>query len=460
MSAAPRPRPVAIIGAGLSGTIAAVQLLAALPPERGVLLCERAERFGRGIAYATAGPDHLLNVRAANMSAFPDQPGHFADWLRARDSTSGEAPGDAADPALRFARRGLYGRYLADVLGQALTRTDGAPRLTPVHDAVADLVPESGGFSLRMAGGRTYAVAGVVLALGNLRPAPTADGVTFPDPWDPAVLEGLHPDLPVLVVGTGLTMVDLALALTRRVPGLSVVALSRRGLLPHSHAAVQARALPDLGADAATPRALLRRLRAEIAAGAGDWRGVIDGLRPATQGIWQAWSPAERRRFLRHLRPYWDVHRHRMAPSVAQAMAALVAERRLRPMQGRLEALEIEGEGRAAAVLRLRGQAAPIRLPVQRVIEARGVQDAARADDPLVRRLIARGLVRPDALGIGLDARADLALLDAPGLPAERLWGLGPIVRGVFWECTAVPDIRVQAAGLAQRVATVVTGLS
>ncbi|MFD0934111.1 FAD/NAD(P)-binding protein, partial [Methylobacterium trifolii] len=153
----PQPLPVAVIGAGFSGTMAAIQLLARLAPDRSVLLCERAERFGRGRAYATGNPDHLLNVRAANMSAYPDRPGHFSDWLAGLGPE--DESGIRATPAGTFAARGLYGRYLAELLTEAVTGRDG-PRLHLVNEAITDIRREDGRLVLRSEGGRTHAAAG------------------------------------------------------------------------------------------------------------------------------------------------------------------------------------------------------------------------------------------------------------------------------------------------------------
>ena len=163
-----RPLPIAVIGAGFSGTMTAIQLLAALPPDRPVLLCERAGTFGRGLAYATANAEHLLNLRASNMSAYPDRPQHFEDWLAQTDFDETECIGIRATPAGTFAARGLYGRYLSEILTDAITSETGNPRLNLIHDAVTDLEPGPNGFVLRTEGGQRHPVAGAVVAMGNL----------------------------------------------------------------------------------------------------------------------------------------------------------------------------------------------------------------------------------------------------------------------------------------------------
>ncbi len=439
--------PVAVIGAGFSGTVAAIQLLAHLPPDYPVLLCERAERFGRGRAYDTGNPDHLLNVRAANMSAFPDRPGHFEDWLAGAEPDAGVR----RTPAGTFAARGLYGRYLGELLAGAVT-AGGVPRLHLVNEAITDARPGPGGLVLTSEGGRRHAVAGAVLAMGNLAAPGGLESRHRVDPWRPEGLGRLHPHRPVLVVGTGLSMVDAVLTLRRQGFSGQVVALSRRGLVPAVHAPAGTWPRPDLAPEAASLTRLLAGIRREVAAaeaaGVG-WHGVIDALRPATDALWLRLPPPERARFLRHLRPYWDVHRHRAAPPAGAAIAAEIAEGSLVVRAARLLGIE-DRPDEARVTLRPRGGAAAEVLDVQCILDARGVGQIAGTGDPLLRGLFDRGLARPGPFGIGLDVGADLAVR---GDGSARLWTLGPLARGALWESVAVPDIRNQAAALARIVA-------
>lgn len=448
---APPSQPIAVIGAGFSGTMAALQLLTHLPLDRPVLLCEGAERFGRGRAYATGNPDHLLNVRAANMSAYPDRPGHFEAWLA---GLAPDEPGIRATPAGTFAARGLYGRYLADLLTEAVTER-GAPRLHLVNDAIVDIVPEAGRVILRSAGGRTYPAAGAVLAMGNLvAPAEPPSRYRF-DPWRSDAFERLHAPLPVMIVGTGLTMVDAVVSLRRQGFEGQIVALSRRGLVPATHEAATPWPAPALSqSERSAITRLAARIRAEIAAAQAtgqDWRGVIDSLRPLTEALWLGLPQAERGRFLRHLRPFWDVHRHRSAPPVGATIAREIAAGSLVVRAGRIAGIE-DGPRHARVTFRPRGTQGRETLDVQGILDARGIGSVAGTRDPLLARLIARGLVRPGPFGIGLDVEPDFAVGGARAA-GVNLWTLGPLLRGVFWECTAVPDIRHQAVDLARAVA-------
>ncbi|GEP02079.1 FAD/NAD(P)-binding protein [Methylobacterium oxalidis] len=440
--------PIAVIGAGFSGTMAALHLLAALPGGRPVLLCERAEAFGRGLAYATKAPAHLLNLRAANMSAFSDRPHHFEAWLAGH-----AAEGVQRTPAGTFAPRGLYGRYLGELLRQAVT-AEGRPRLHLVNDAVTDLEPVGGGFILRTEGGQAHRIDGAVLAAGNLAGPGEPRSRFRADPWHVDQAGRLHAHLPVLIVGTGLTMVDAVATLRERGYSGRIIAVSRRGLMPATHAPTEVRPAPNLTTrDLRSLPTLLRRIRHEVAdaqAAGADWRGVLDGLRPITDFIWRSLPPAERARFLRHLRTFWDVHRHRMAPPSARAIADEVGRGSLTILAGRIRTIT-DAEAHAVVTVRPRGTERTVRLDVQCILDATGIGRVSETTDPLLRRLMARGLVRPGPFGLGLDASPDYRAHGTRGI--GRLWTLGPLLRGVLWECIAVPDIRNQAAEVAALIA-------
>lgn len=445
--------PIAVIGAGFSGTMAAIHL-SRLMPERPVLLCEKSGAFARGLAYATGCSDHLLNVRATNMSAFPDLPDHFSRWLESCPLDS--VASTRSTPAGLFAARGQYGRYLTELLLAALAEPGPAPHLMLEHDEVVDLAPEEEGFCLTLAAGRHRSVAGAILACGNLRAPGNPRSRYAVDPWNAEPLDDLRPDLPLLIVGTGLTMVDAVAALRQRGFAGPILAVSRRGLLPQVHAPTAPWTAPDVPQAARRSLvALLRCVRAEVrraeAAGA-DWRSVIDSLRGASIELWRGLPLCEQHRFLRHLRAFWDVHRHRMAPPAAEIIARERVGGGLTVLRARVTGIE-DRAGYALVTMRERGVAEPRTIEVQRIIDASGVGRVADTDDLLLRRLMARGLICPDALGLGLAVSDDLAVLDQRGEAGRRLWTLGPLLRGTLWECTAVPDIRGQAAELARTVA-------
>jgi uncharacterized NAD(P)/FAD-binding protein YdhS len=434
-------RPIAVIGGGFSGTMAAIHLARAVPADQPILLCERAPAFGIGVAYSTAVPGHLLNVRAANMSAFASEPGHFEAWL--------EAAGDETHrtEAGVFASRASYGRYLKSILYDAIRYDERPGQLRLLPDDIVDCTPYGTGFELTSGSGRHYAVQAVLLATGHVPPAPSPDRRYVTNPWAPGALQGLDETIPVLVLGTGLTMVDVVLALRQNGFAGQVVALSRRGALAQPHRPSPPWPMPKLtAAEQGSVRLLMRRLRAEVAAAGDrgvDWRAVVDSIRPITAAIWSGWPDAERRRFLRHARRWWDIHRHRMAPPNAAAIDAALAAGSLQVLAGRVIEMRFDGDAVRVAYQPPAGERRTVE--VQRVIAATGFESAVRTRDRLVQRLIDRGLVRLDGLGFGIEVTPDLEVVGADGEKVPNLWALGPIVRGVFWECIAVPDIRQQA---------------
>jgi uncharacterized NAD(P)/FAD-binding protein YdhS len=447
-------RPIAVVGAGFSGTIAALKLLRRLPTDQPVILCERAPEFAKGVAYATGESDHLLNVRAANMSALDDEPLHFEEWLKRRAPNGHEGMHETS--AGLFASRGLYGQYLRSILDYAMRETAGHAQLRLMPDDVTDVVSDRGGYELVCASGQRLQVSGIVLANGNLPPEEKADPRICENPWGAKAWAKLDGDLPVMIVGTGLTMVDLAISMRRRGFKGRIVAMSRGGMLPTRHAPGGAWPTPQftLAEEQSLPL-LMAHLRDEVFAAAEQgigWRAVIDSMRPVTASLWSRLPLAERQRFLRHARRYWDVHRHRMAPPHADLIETMQQDGSLSVIGGRIRSFD-STPAHVRVTYASRGKNGAVEtLDVQRVIMASGLEHISRTRDPLMQNLLDRGLVRVDRQGLGIDVTDGLNVVKEEGTPAERMWALGPIVRGVFWECVAVPDIRVQATHVAVSV--------
>lgn len=428
-------RRVAVIGGGYTGAAQAIALQRAGAHP---ILIERVGEPGRGVAYATRHDDHLLNVRAGSMSAFADAPSHFAEWFVRQG-------GDAAG----FAPRKLYGRYIAEQLAEA-----GVEIMRGEAVAIAP-----GGADVTLADGRTIAADAAVLAVGNLPPA-TPGGLSpelrasplyVPDPWAVDIAAGLGPDDTVLLIGTGLTAIDMALILDSAGFEGSTLALSRRGLAPRAHVAPGS--VTPVSEPPAPPKgsALLREVR-ETAEQIG-WRAAVDRLRPVTQQLWREGSDADRARFLRHLRPWWDVHRHRIAPSIAARIADMEEAGRLLFAGGRILDADLAG-GRAEVRWQPRGSSAIETITVARIVNCTGpLADIRKAGDPLLDALLGDGRIRPDALRLGIDVDDEGRVLHADGSADAHLRAVGPLTKGALWEVVAVPDIRVQVQAMAERLA-------
>jgi len=444
---------IAIVGAGFSGTLLALHVLRRCPPDVRVVLIERHLNFGRGQAYSTGNPSHLLNVTAGRMSAFHDRPHDFLDWLQSQLPEAEDAT---------FAPRQMFGDYVRSLLNEEIGR-DGA-RLELVHGDVRRIEKAPDHLTLRMDRDRSLHADLLVLAVGNFPPEPPVvadmtfyDGPLYrPDPWAAEALEGLDPGAPVLLIGTGLTTVDAVISLLDRGHAGPIHALSRRGLLPRRHVRAAAVAMPEEPFPT-EPLALLRFLRRRAAAaeakGGGTWQQIMDELRPFTGDVWQAMSMLDRRRFLRHARPWWDVHRHRCAPEVADRIDDARARRQLRVRAGRLQRFEVRGDA-VDAVFRVRGSDVLETITAARVVNCSGPScDYDRIGHPLIRALLADGFVRPDPLRLGLDVSGTCAVLGTDGAISPRIFAIGPVTRGAFWEMTAVPDIRRQCEMLATHLA-------
>lgn len=450
-------KTVAIVGGGVSGTLVAVHLLY---PEGGprVVLIDSAARPGRGLAYSTPCRRHLLNVPCANLSAFPDHPYHFRDWARRH-----------LDPAVgneAYLPRGVFGDYVEDTLAEVLRRGDAAQRFSYRQAEVTGLRLLPDGADLQLAGGDLLRAEQVVLALGNPPPhglrahVPSATlhpARCFDSAWAPGALAEVPGDAPVLLVGAGLTAIDAVVALQERGFTGAYHLLSRHGHLPQAHARgwIEPQSPFPSGGWPTTVRQLFAAIRGaaerERASG-GDWRTVIDGLRSDTNAIWAALPARERRRFHRHLRSLWEVHRHRMAPEIAAVIQSLRGQGRLQVYAGRLTTLDATEEPVRVSFV-ARGSGAERGLEVGRVINCTGpAKNYLALANPLTRDLFEQGLLAADPLGAGLYTDAEGELLDAQGVASGRLFTLGPPRLGALLETTAVPEIRCQAHSLAQRL--------
>ena len=447
------PPTIAILGAGFSGSLVAAHLLKTAHRPLTIKLVERRPQAGQGVAYSTTNPRHLLNVSAGKMSAFPDESGHLLRWLNYnRTALAGFFP-DGFD-ASSFIPRAVFGLYIQSILEEAEASAPSTVRLERVSHEAVGIVAQEQGVQVALAGGQSITADRLVLALGN---APAGVSTAAADylrhAWSWNALDGLEADAPVLLVGTGLTMVDMVISLHSRRHRGPIVALSRRGLSPLPHRSAQP--YPTFLAPETAPatvRGLVRRLRHETDTAAAygyDWRSVVDALRPITQDLWQQLPRPEQQRFLRHLSPYWDVHRHRIAPEIGDVIQTLRQSGQLSILAGRIVNYE-PVPGGVRVTYRPRHVQATQDLTVSRVIRCTGAQvDYRTSPHPLIASLRDQGLIRPCNLGLGLDTTTDGALLDAHGQRSPWLYTLGTPRKGQLWETTAVPELRQQAQALA-----------
>lgn len=426
---------VAVIGAGFSGTMAAVQLA-----RRGikVVLVGRGDQAGKGAAYSTEDPAHLLNIPAAKMSAWPDQPDDFAAAI----ADEGFGPED-------YVPRYLFGRYLRNILEQAA--------VTLVEGEAIAVEPTGEGWTVRLRDGRAVEAAALVLAPGNQPPDALPFALDLPehlfasDPWGAAgraaIAEAMASGGDVLVVGSGLSMIDVAMSLDAAGHRGTTVAVSRRGQRPRVNFPLSGAVPPSDSAPSGSLAELWRWVRQRT--GEIDWRDAVDSVRSRTHELWQSMSEIDQRRFMRHARPWWDVHRHRIAPQVGTTVERMIASGRMEVLAGRIQSLR-EVDGGLEAVIRRRGAGeadAPRHFAVG--INCTGPLHAIRhTRDGVLRSLLDAGLAEPDHLGIGFKVDDEVRVIGAP-----RLWAMGSLGKARYWEIIAVPDIRVQAEMVAEAIA-------
>ncbi|HZZ01100.1 MAG TPA: FAD/NAD(P)-binding protein [Candidatus Baltobacteraceae bacterium] len=433
-----------IVGGGLAGTTVAAELALLAPPGFRALLIDAAEP-GPGSAYAPPTDRLYMNGTARAMSAVSGDKQHLVKWLR-------------TEPESALISRRTFGRYLRERLREAL---DLRPEFETLRAEVVDVVADGEYFTVVDAHGGERAARHVVLALGNFPP----DYAFLPqalhrhagfvaDPWrfDPGAAH-LRGDM--LIVGNGLTAMDTAALLDERGFEGTLHLVSRRGLSPCVENPF-ARALDpsQLALQTQTPYALLRSLRAAArahSARGGDWRDVVEAIRPVSGDIWTSWNVRERKRFLRHLEVFWAIHRYRVPPKTAVACERMRREGRLVSHRGRIREATETPDRRIR--VELQGPRGMSSFVVSCAINCTGPNgDYERVRHPLVQNLIRRGTIRSDELHLGLEATPDLHVVDAAGNKVDRVFTLGPPLRGLFYETTAVPETREQAAAIARTV--------
>ncbi|WP_017477005.1 FAD/NAD(P)-binding protein [Pseudomonas sp. PAMC 26793] len=457
-----RNADVLIVGGGLSGTMLAVQLLR-LPGKRQILVIEPRQELGRGEAYSAVELGHTLNGNAARMSVDPDNADDLTQWLTAYIADGGWPESDQQHVPISelFPPRGIFGLYAQQRLAEA--KALSASTVEHVRAEVVDLEVDEHATLLTLSDGQQLRGAFAVLATGMFPAARTPQtessglNAAAVDPWDVQAMTQLDPQATVLIIGSGLTMVDAVVSLEQAGHRGPIEIFSRHGLLPHVRR--QPPAWVDfLGEDHSlrSPRQLLREVRrhCKIALEQGiDWQAPLDTVRAHIGRLWSQASEAEKRQFVRHIRPWWESHHHRSPPLSAELVARLQGEGRLRIRAASYKGL-VPSQGDVTIRLRPRGEQTIVQVSGAALINSSGIEyDWRRVARPLPRQLLKRGLIQPGPLALGIAADVSGAVLDANGQVSQRLFAMGPPLRGMWWESTAVTDVAIQAKALAARLA-------
>ena len=454
-------KTVVIVGGGFSGAILGLKLHRKCPHWR-IIIAEPKKRLGRGVAYGACSPDQLLNVPVSRMEIglLPS----FADWLHHRRAAIADALVESGlDLLAAFVPRRLFGDYVEERVKEALD-SKSPTGLSSVRGEVVRLLKDDRGVLLT--DGRQIKADIVVLAMGNLPPRPPGgpdswlydSGYFIPDPWAVDAFADIDPDEPLLLIGSGLTTVDIALRLAQQRHRGPLLAVSRRGLAPRTHAA--GGAWPEFLHDKipASPLTLTKIIRHQVALAATQqiaWQRVFDAARSAVPSVWNGWSDFSRRQFVRHLRPRWDIHRHRMAPRVSEAFATLQSSGALKILAGRIAGYR-SVDRLVEVTVRLRDGGSSL-FKAGHVINCTGPGgDFANTAIPLIAELRDRQLALPDALGVGVETN-DCAVIDGAREASSWLFAVGPLTRPAWWEITAVPEINLQIDRLVAKLSSPVT---
>jgi uncharacterized NAD(P)/FAD-binding protein YdhS len=453
------PQAIVIVGAGFCGSVLASNLLRRPPAgDTDIVLIERGTSIARGVAYAAHDVPYILNVPTGRLSLNPQDPLEFLRFVR-----QSHPDADAED----FVPRALYGDYLQDTLDRAERAAPASARLWRTFGEVTRISRVSGERPLlvHFDGRESIAAHRVVLALGNPPSAVHAwargllhHPAYFHDPWQAP--KSFRADQSVLIVGTGLTMVDVALALSLEGGRMPLVrSISRHGLLPLGQTIFRPKAVEGeseaLLAGASSIRRVMtstRELAQRIENLGGDWREVVTFIRHIAPELWCRLPEPERRRFLRHAQCYWDVHRHRVPPRMAARIEHMRRSGRLKIYAGRIRELIPEGD-ELRVMWRRRGRRETESFAVNAVINATGPDYVLkRSPDPLMRSLRAEGLVTEDSLNLGVRTARFGACVSTEGAASPHLFYLGPMLRADHWEATAAPELRAHAERLSRHL--------
>ncbi|CUX50899.1 MULTISPECIES: FAD/NAD(P)-binding protein [Rhizobium/Agrobacterium group] len=444
---------VALVGSGFAAICTAAHLLSSLPAKASIAIVGDESDFGRGTAYRTELPYHRLNVPAGRMSVFPDRPEDFIEWLKEN--------GIADDPLL-FASRGDYGLYLRDRLATLLRSREQRARVDFIRAKASTCRPnDAGGFTFVLENGEMMRAQNVVLCVGvgaaSLPVQTVANDEGRPQRiighcWQPGWLSKVKMGDRICILGSGLTMIDQVLTLRGKGHTGPIHVLSRRGLVPHPHISPPLHPVDPILPEKTTEISrLLQSLRKQVREGA-PWRTVMDGLRPRTQSLWQALTAAQRNRFLRHALPWWNIHRHRIAPEVHAAFEKLLTDDILEIHAGYLSSVVEQDEGITLCYRRRHTQILK-ELQVDWVVNCTGMERAGIGHSRLLENMRNDGVLLLDPLGLGVEVDGQSRLLRADGQSWSGLFAAGALTAGHLWEITAVPDIRVQAQKIAQHAA-------
>lgn len=457
-----KPLEVAIIGIGFSGLMTAVQLIRKATSPLTLYLINDKYDFGKGPAYSTSSPKHILNVPAAKMSAFPDQPGHFLDWAYEQENFK-EMDKEVLGKV--FLPRRDFGKYLSEVWNETISNKRPDTSINIIRDKAIDIETGLNRNIIKLSSNNTISANYAVLSTGNEPPRnlPVSDPALYEDPnyigdpWNDKAIENLDKHRDVLIIGNGLTMVDTVISImesgfkgvvhTVSPEGLAILP-HRYGYIPYGKLVEEVKAPYKLSE---LYKLVNKHINIFLMTGLSP-EPVIDSLRPLTQKIWQGLSLDDKKRFMKYLMPHWNKIRHRMPGHVYDYLVRLQIAGRMVVHRGTVLNMTKESGGISAEIRKI-DHSSPIKLSVGRVINCIGPHTyVSHSLNPLLQKLVSRGTIQADPLHIGINVTDRWTLIDSAGREIPALYTIGGNLRGLLWETTAVPELRVQAERLAGEI--------
>lgn len=443
-----------IIGAGFSGTVTAIEFLKRAPEGAHLTIINRSGKMARGLAYGTNSPHHFLNVPAGNMSALVDQPDSFLTFCQRTDPETHSGS---------FVLRKLYGTYLSEMLSQA--EAQSRVKCSRITGGVLSIQPDGRGAVIEVDTGERIVADHVVLAFGNFAPARPSElqqldscSVYKEDPWSPSTQVASDQAPRVLLVGSGLTAVDTLVTLRQTHPEAKITMVSRRGLLPTAHrnripnVGFSTTICADMLASVSSVSSYMKLVRREVARSPEHWREVVAALRPITSELWERLPLDERKRFLRHVQPHWDVYRHRVAPQTFRIYQEALAASNISLIAGRIFSVAVEGAC-VSVRIKARGTENVVECLFDQVINCTGpCTDIEKITDPLISYLSNEEIICADTLNLGIKVSKNYSVVDNSGKTVQWLSYVGPMLKAQLWEATAVPELRQHARALAIEV--------
>ncbi|OCP35009.1 hydroxyacylglutathione hydrolase [Ensifer sp. LC163] len=455
-------RPVvAIIGGGFTGAALAANLARNTAGRAvDIVVFEPRARLGAGLAYDTADPAHRINVPAARMSLIPDDPDDFLRWLAAEGEPRDD-PGALAEDGNLYPRRAVFGRYVSDFIAPHLK----ADQVHHCRERVGQIVRIGNQWRVNTDGG-TDILADIAI-VATTHPAPCAPQniakvlAGHPRYVADSTLRGalsvIRGDDRVLVIGNGLTAADVIASLRCCGHRGPITAISRRGLRSRGHATTAQEPFGDFVTDPPqTARSLLRRVRIALhqaPAEGRSWHAVFDALRTQGGDIWRALPVAERKRLVRHLRPYWDVHRFRVAPQIDAVIAEGLEHGDVRVLGGSIGGIDHDGETIAAEVRHRHSGKREQMLFDACVITTGPAHTGILRSQNWLADLADAGHLQLDMVGLGLACDEQSRATNRDGKSEETLFIAGPLARGTFGELMGLPQVNDHAIFVADQVA-------